>query len=79
MSYPFPPDVQQLVNERMARGGYATEDDVLRDAFAALTWEEQELEAVLQAVDALENGDEGIPLEVAFEQLRRKHGIRADG
>jgi Arc/MetJ-type ribon-helix-helix transcriptional regulator len=79
MSYPFPPDVQQLVNERMARGGYATEDDVLRDAFAALTWEEQELEAVLQAVDALENGDEGIPLEVAFEQLQRKHGIRADG
>lgn len=64
------------MNERMARGGYATEDDVLRDAFAALTWEEHELAAVLEAVDAL---DVGIPLDEAFDQIRQKYGIASHG
>jgi Arc/MetJ-type ribon-helix-helix transcriptional regulator len=76
MSYAFPPDVQQQLDERMARGGYASEDDVLREAFAALTWEEDELDAVMQAVKALDEGDEGVDLDVAFDQLREKHGIR---
>lgn len=76
MPYSFPPDVQEQMNERMARGGYATEDDVLRDAFAALTWEEHELAAVLEAVDAL---DVGIPLDEAFDQIRQKYGIASHG
>ena len=79
ISYLFPPDLQQQVNERMARGGYTSEDEVLRDAFAALTWEEQELDAVMQAVEALDNGDEGIELDAAFDQLRQKHAMRSDG
>ena len=79
MSYSFPPDLQQQVNERMARGGYTSEDQVLRDAFATLTWEEQELDAVMQAVEALDNGDEGVELNATFDQLRQKHGIRSDG
>jgi Arc/MetJ-type ribon-helix-helix transcriptional regulator len=36
MAYAFPPDVAQLVNDRMALGGYSSEDDVLRDALRAL-------------------------------------------
>ncbi|MBI2827541.1 MAG: hypothetical protein HYX69_22940 [Planctomycetia bacterium] len=36
MSYQFPPDVDQLVKDRMAHGGYLSEDDVLRDALRAL-------------------------------------------
>jgi len=32
MSYQFPPDVEQLVQEQMAASGYRSEDDVLRDA-----------------------------------------------
>ena len=79
MPYTFPPDLQRQVNERMASGRYATEDDVLRDAFDSLTWEEQELQAVMQAVEALDNGDDGLPLDIAFDHLRRKHGIRGNG
>lgn len=36
MAYRFPPDVEQLVKDRMASGDYASEDDVLRDAMEAL-------------------------------------------
>ena len=36
MAYQFPPDVEKLVREQMTAGGYASEDDVLRDALAAL-------------------------------------------
>jgi Arc/MetJ-type ribon-helix-helix transcriptional regulator len=36
MSYQFPPDVAKLVQEQMTAHGYASEDDVLRDALDAL-------------------------------------------
>ncbi len=36
MAYHFPPDVEKLVQERMAAGGYNSEDEVLRDALDAL-------------------------------------------
>jgi Arc/MetJ-type ribon-helix-helix transcriptional regulator len=36
MTYQFPPDVQKLLREHMATGGYASEDEVLRDALHAL-------------------------------------------
>jgi len=32
----FPPDLERLVKHRMARGGYQSEDEVLRDALRAL-------------------------------------------
>lgn len=37
MPYQFPPDVQQLVRDQMAAGGYASEDELLRDALKALS------------------------------------------
>ncbi len=36
MAYQFPPDVEQLVRDRMAHGGYTSQDEVLRDALRAL-------------------------------------------
>ena len=38
MSYQFPPDVERLVNDRMIQGGYASQDDVLRDALRPRSW-----------------------------------------
>jgi Arc/MetJ-type ribon-helix-helix transcriptional regulator len=32
MSYQFPADVEKLVRDHMAAGGYASEDEVLREA-----------------------------------------------
>lgn len=36
MPYQFPPDVERLVKDHLAQGGYTSEDDVLRDALRAL-------------------------------------------
>lgn len=36
MAYQFTPDVEKLVKDRLAHGGYTSEDEVLRDALRAL-------------------------------------------
>jgi Arc/MetJ-type ribon-helix-helix transcriptional regulator len=36
MAYQFPPDVEKLIRDHMATGGYASEDEVLRDALQTL-------------------------------------------
>jgi len=71
MTYAFPPDVEQLVAGRMAAGGYATEDDVLRDALRALAEEEEDLAAVREAIAEYRAGDPGLPLDEAFDLVRR--------
>lgn len=60
MVYQFPPDVDRLVKDHMDKRGYATEDDVLRDALRALgqfahTREEAE-EEYWQTVAAVREG-----------------------
>lgn len=78
MPYSFPPDVQQQISDRLASGRYSSEDDVLRDALNALAYEEQDAAAVKEALDALESGDNGVPLGEAFAQVRKTHGAPSD-
>ncbi|MFO7906787.1 MAG: ribbon-helix-helix domain-containing protein [Planctomycetota bacterium] len=75
MSYQFPPDIEELVRERMATGHYGSEDEVLRDALRALSEEAEDLAAVKQAIDDWRAGDEGVPVDKAFDALRKKHGL----
>ena len=56
MSYQFPPDVQQLIRQRMAEGSYSTEDDLLRDALRALESERQVVEADAEVVEGVRRG-----------------------
>ncbi|MCY2995339.1 MAG: type II toxin-antitoxin system ParD family antitoxin [Planctomycetota bacterium] len=75
MTYQFPSDVQQLVSERMASGKYTSEDEVLRDALQSLAEEEQDLEAVHEAVAEWRAGDAGLPLDEAFDSIRTNHDV----
>lgn len=68
--YPFPPDVSRLIAERMATGDYGSEDDLLRDALQALAEEKEDLQAVRDAIAEWRAGDEGVPLEDAFNRVR---------
>jgi putative addiction module CopG family antidote len=72
MHYPFPPDLQQFVNERLASGQYANADDLLRAAFGVLLEEEQEFQAVREAVDRFRQGERGTPLDEAINRVRRQ-------
>ena len=73
MHYAFPPDVQQLIAGRLASGRYANEDDVLRDALQALEEIDDDATAVQAAIDEWQSGDEGLPLDDAFERVREEH------
>ena len=74
MSYLFPLDVQKFVAARLATGQYASEDEVLREAFRALKDEDADLAAVREALAEWRAGDSGTPLAEAFDEIRRAGG-----
>ncbi len=76
MSYTFPADVRQTVELHLATGRYANEDELLRDAFRALHEEDEDLAAVQEAIREWRDGDEGVALTDAFEDVRRAHRIQ---
>ena len=73
MAFPFPPDLQEFVRERLASGKYASEEEILRDAFQALAEEEKDLDAVREALAEWQAGDPGVPLDDAIETIQTKH------
>ena len=78
MPYQLSPDVEELVKDRMASGNYQSEEDVLRDALEALRLEDEELRAIEEALDDVEDGDTGVSLDEAFASLRAKFSIPRD-
>ncbi len=78
MPYQFPPDLDQLVRQQMALGNYQSEDELLRDALESLAAEASDLAAVCDALSELDAGDEGLPLDDAFDQIRAQNGLPRD-
>jgi putative addiction module CopG family antidote len=72
MAFPFPPDLQEFVRERLASGKYASEEELLRNAFQALA-EEEDLDGVREAVAEWQAGDPGVPLDDAVATIRERH------
>jgi len=79
MTYAFPPDIRQLVDDALATGHYASEDDVLRDALGATVEQSDDglddLTALQEAIDEWQAGDPGIPLKQAFDDIRKELGL----
>jgi Arc/MetJ-type ribon-helix-helix transcriptional regulator len=73
--YKFPPVVRQLVQKQLASGQFATEDEVLLAALQTLQTESEDWLAVREALDSLEAGDQGMSLQDAFDEVRRRHSI----
>lgn len=69
-TYSFPPDLQRLIDARLATGSYASAEELLRDALRALADESEDLAAVQEAVAEWRAGDAGLPLRDAFAQVR---------
>jgi Arc/MetJ-type ribon-helix-helix transcriptional regulator len=73
MTYHLPADVEERVQTRMATGRYASEDDVLRDALDTLDTLEADAREVQVAIDAVKDGDAPLPLDQAFDALRKRY------
>lgn len=73
--YKFPPVVRQLVQKQLASGQFATEDEVLLAALQTLETESEDWLSVREALDSLEAGDQGMSLQDAFDEVRKRHSI----
>ena len=70
MPMSVPIDVSNFVAKQVASGRYKTADEVLRSAIHALAEQDKDLVAVQQAIAEWRDGDVGIPLDQAIEQIR---------
>lgn len=68
----LPPDVQQMVAAMLASGRYESEEEVLRNALRALVEQDEDLDAVREALSEWKDGDPGMPLAEAFEAIRSR-------
>lgn len=73
-------ETQKLLEERMREGDYQSPEDVIRVALQTLHTEsleglDSETQAAIERGDAQGDRGEGMPIDGAFERLRRKtHG-----
>jgi Arc/MetJ-type ribon-helix-helix transcriptional regulator len=70
----IPDDVQAAIDAKVASGQYADEETVLREAMASLTEFDEDVAKVQEAIEHWQAGDEGMPVDDAFEMVRREVG-----
>jgi putative addiction module CopG family antidote len=78
MSYQFPPDLVEQLQDRLATGQYTSEDEVLREALRALKRQDEDVAAVKEAIADMEAGDRGKPFDEFVDEFRRAHQIPLD-
>ena len=71
MSYGFPPEIQQLVDQNLATGIYASEDDVLQAALHVLSDYHATIADIRQGMIDYEQG-RGEPLSQAMAEIRQQ-------
>jgi Arc/MetJ-type ribon-helix-helix transcriptional regulator len=68
----IPDDVQAAIDAKVASGQYADEETVLREAMASLEEFDEDVAKVQSAIDKWQAGDEGLPIDEAFNVVRRE-------
>jgi putative addiction module CopG family antidote len=77
MPYDLPADLRHEIEERMASGQYASEEDVLREAMRALKSRDEEIAAIQAGIDDMEGGRLR-PFEEVDAEIRRDFGFSKD-
>jgi Arc/MetJ-type ribon-helix-helix transcriptional regulator len=81
MSYQFPPDIADMVQQQIAAGYFDNEDDVLRFALGNMPSddeydeEDDEIDSLQQAIQEAKNGDTGRPAEEVFADLKARYKL----
>ncbi len=78
MSYQFPPELSKLVKQHMAVGEFDSEDDLLLLALRTLEEKEADWIAVEESLSTLDQGEQGVSLQEAFDTVRHRHNIPQD-
>lgn len=74
MSYSLPPDLNSLVQQKLATGSYDSEEAVLRAALSALDEQEQTVAAIQEGYDDFQAGRMR-SLEEADRDFRQRKNI----
>ena len=77
MSYQFPPELDQLVKRQLARGQYDSEDAVLIAAMQSLEQQEEDLAAIREGIEDMNEGRVQ-SLRDFDREFREKKGIPQD-
>ncbi len=75
MSYAFPPEIKNLIEESMATGMYSSEEDVLQAALHVLNDYNATVADIRQGISDYEHGG-GQPLSEAIADIRRQLGSK---
>ncbi len=75
MSYAFPPEIRELIDQNMATGIYASEEDVLQAALHTLSDYHATISDIRQGMIDYEQG-RGEPLSHAMADIRRQLGAK---
>ena len=74
----FPEDLQQFVDRELASGRYYSTNGLVIAGLRLLQRDRHEaVEAVKEGLAEMERG-EGIPLDEAFDEIRKRHDISPD-
>jgi Arc/MetJ-type ribon-helix-helix transcriptional regulator len=77
MSYQFPPELDHLVKRQLARGQYDSEDAVLIAAMQSLEQQQEELAAIREGIEDMNEGRVQ-SLRDFDREFREKKGIPQD-
>jgi Arc/MetJ-type ribon-helix-helix transcriptional regulator len=77
VSYAFPPELNRLIQEQLATGAYASEDDLLLEAVRALRDREEVLAGIQEGLADL-GAERMQPLRQVDAALRDKYRIPRD-
>jgi len=75
MSYAFPPEIKNLINQNMATGLYSSEDQVLQAALHVLSDYHATIVDIRQGMSDYEQG-RGEPLSQVMADIRQQLGSR---
>jgi putative addiction module CopG family antidote len=77
MSVDLSPEVWNEIQRQLASGSYASPDEVLRDALAALRTRDEEVLAIQEAIDEMEAG-RGRPFREFDREFRERNRLPAE-
>jgi Arc/MetJ-type ribon-helix-helix transcriptional regulator len=75
MSYAFPPQIRELIDQNLATGIYTSEEDVLQAALHALSDYHATIADIREGMIDYEQG-RGEPLSQAMADIRRQLGAK---
>jgi len=64
-----------MIQRSLASGRYGSEEELLVAALQSLADFDEELATIEEGVASVDRGDEGVPLDQAFERLHQRYSI----